>query len=895
MLVIYVQFTDVTYPTGLDAAYVANRFFGPFPSVANYFADDSFGRLILSPAAETDASNNGAVNDGVVAVTIASTKAAFTALSAGAQNKQILQAADPSVNFAAFDADSNGAITDDELVVERLDADPDPPGPAGCGATRGVDAVSLDGKGMSVSVAMDGTDSNLMTIIHETGHVAFHMRDLYGFGVGSFDISGPTCGYGDAVLFRTSTWQKLHIGWIVPTVVVQDGYYNVDRAATTGASYILYDPDKGTNDYFVVENRAPIPNTYDRNASDTGLVIWRIDDAQYNSASESVRPIDLMRPDGTTTPGCTGGCYGGSSTDAWNPTDANTPQRTMNRTWRDGAAAKVAVRAICPSGSVMRAYFDVRGPGVLVDPMTATCTPLQITVTPEEANPVSFTVMNTGETSDSFNFTVVNLPGGWTATTDGQTLGASTGSVANPLVTVPADAPVSVFTVKARGVSATDATVASEVEFTLRVVLHQTGITYSGATSVPYGEPANFQAQLSDITDPSDTIAGATVTFTLSDGVNTLSATALTDGTGLAVASPILTVPPGNYNLTISSARSGKHDAAATSVAYTVERRPTTLVYTGDLTADYSDPAAVTAVLSDTLSGAPLGGQLVTFTLGTQSASATTDANGLAAATIVIDQPAGNVTLNTDFGGDTFYLPSSDSDPFTITKESLTFVYTGDTLVALGTTPTLASQATEEADGSPGDLSRAEAKFHLEPTLTTTAFDYTTGVDVGGHSSSPASGLPVDVWAITISVPDSNPYWQGTSIVPAELVLYDPAASIAGGGHGSDTNSSDVSVTLTGRYHSGTPKGEVQVRASVGRFKGDQFAWIVVAGNQAIFQMQGKLNNSATILRLRLRDSGEPGIGQDTFSARIADLSGTTVYDSGLVVLSGGNLQVLKP
>ena len=74
-----------------------------------------------------------------------------------------------------------------------------------------------------------------------------------------------------------------------------------------------------------------------------------------------------------------------------------------------------------------------------------------------------------------------------------------------------------------------------------------------------------------------------------------------------------------------------------------------------------------------------------------------------------------------------------------------------------------------------------------------------------------------------------------------------------------------------------------------------RIAWIVVVGNQAIFQMQGQLDNSATALRLRLRDAGEPGVGHDTFSARIADAFGTTVYDSGPVVLSGGNLQVLKP
>jgi hypothetical protein len=159
MLVIYAQFSDTAFPNGRDAAYVANRYFGGFPSVANYFANDSFGRLILSPAGESDSSNNGAANDGVVSVTIASNKVTFVALSEGAQNKQILQAADAAVNFAAFDTNGNGTISnDDELVVEHLDADPDPIGP-GCGATRGVDAVSLDGKNMGISVAMDATDT----------------------------------------------------------------------------------------------------------------------------------------------------------------------------------------------------------------------------------------------------------------------------------------------------------------------------------------------------------------------------------------------------------------------------------------------------------------------------------------------------------------------------------------------------------------------------------------------------------------------------------------------------------------------------------------------------------------------------------------------------------------
>ncbi len=897
VLVIYAQFSDVTFPVGFDSAVVADRFFGSFPSVTDYFANDSFGHLILTPAAETNTTNNGAVNDGVVAVTIASDKATFTALTASAQNKQLLQAADPFVNFAAFDTNGNGALTDDELVVEHLDADPDPAGPAGCGATRGVDPVSLDGKNMTLSVAMDGTDSNLMTIIHETGHVTFHMRDLYGFGVGAFDISGPTCGYSDSVFFRTSAWQKLHLGWIAPTVVVRDGYYSVDRTDSSGEAFILYDPDKGTNDYFIVENRQRTAGTYDQNAADNGLVIWRIDDAQYNSGDESIRPIDIMRPDGTTNGGCgSGGCYSGSNGDAWDPSDSTTPQRTMTRKWRDEVTpANVAVRAIGPSGNAIRAYFDVRGPGVLVDPTTATGVPIQVDVTPDEANPVSFAVMNTGEATDSFNFTVGNLPVGWASTTDTQTLGAATGSVANMQVTVPADAPTGISTVKAIGTSATDGTITTQCSFTVNVVLHQTAIAYTGLTSVPFGQPAGFRAQVSDITDPSDMVVGATVTFQLSDGVNTQVATAVTDASGVAAASPALTVPPGNYTLSVSVPRTGKHAAAATSVAYTVERRPTALVYTGDTSADYSDPANLSAKLTDALSGAPISGMPIALALGSQTASATTDAAGVASQVIVINQPAGDVTASAAFAGDTIYLPSSDSKTFTIAKEKLTFVYTGDTLAALGSTPSLAAVATQEADGSPGDLSLATATFQLAPTLTSTPFAYTTGVDASGQATTAASGLPVDLWTITISVPDSNPYWQGTSVAPAELALYDPAASVTGGAHGRDSDAHDADVTLTGRYHQNSPEGQVQLRSVAGRFKGSDFAWIIAVGDQAIFEVRGDLDGARATLRLRLRDAAEPGVGYDTFAARLTNSSGRRLYESGTVLLDGGNLQVRTP
>ena len=70
----------------------------------------------------------------------------------------------------------------------------------------------------------------------------------------------------------------MHWGWITPQVVDHDGFYDVRRADTTGDSFILYDPDRGTDDYFIVENRRAVTGTYDEDVADQGLVIWRIDE-----------------------------------------------------------------------------------------------------------------------------------------------------------------------------------------------------------------------------------------------------------------------------------------------------------------------------------------------------------------------------------------------------------------------------------------------------------------------------------------------------------------------------------------------------------------------------------------------------------------------------------------
>ena len=127
---------------------------------------------------------------------------------------------------------------------------------------------------------MTNTSTNLITIIHENAHVALGMKDLYGFDVGGLDIGASTCEPdgvppNDGSLFAPNAWHKLHWGWITPTVVTEDGFYDVRRADTTGDAFILYDPDRGTDDYFIAENRTRTPGAYDQSASGKGCDLAR--------------------------------------------------------------------------------------------------------------------------------------------------------------------------------------------------------------------------------------------------------------------------------------------------------------------------------------------------------------------------------------------------------------------------------------------------------------------------------------------------------------------------------------------------------------------------------------------------------------------------------------------
>jgi M6 family metalloprotease-like protein len=780
VLVVYAEFTDFPFPGGQSAAAIAQRYFGPFPTVANYFAASSYGKLILSPAAESDTAGGGAANDGVVEISIQMTEAAFDAQAqtAAEQIKQMVQAADSSVNFAAFDTNNDGKVTRNELIIETVKAMP----PNICGANFAMNALSLDGKNLVYDrIPIIGSGANLVTLIHETAHAVLDTIDLYTTGVGQLDLmGGAQCTSNDTTtrLWELNAWHKTHLGWIVPTIVTSDGYYDVGRYDTTGAAYLLYDPSKNTDNYFLVENREPTPNTYDQTVGDRGLVIWRVDDSKF---SQNNTWIVVMRPDGMTN-------VTDDGKDAWDPSDFKTPQRTMSQTWQDNSASNLAVRAIGDSGASMHVYFDVRGPGVLVD-LYDLNKQGAVVITLGEAGLVSFPVRNTGEATDTFDFTATGLPAGWTSTTDSQTLGAGVDSTANIKVTPPLNAASTFYNLTATGTSQSDSSVTTSEPFRVFALRRQTTLVYTGALSGDYHDPANLSATLTD-TLSGNPLPGKTVVFDL--GTQTQSGT--TDGSGIATGTIVVGQAPGVVPFSATFFGDATYIPSIDKETFTITKEQTTTAYIGP-TVILQGASGVTlkAQLLEDGTTAPVPfGQTITLSLGAQSCTATTDASGIAGCTLTFNGALGPQPLKADFAGDTYYLPSSDTS-----KTAIVFAFPsygafvlGDDTVAAATESTVVtwwdSSWSKLVDLSGGDSPSGFKGFaDTVVSLPTTSPANSCGskwTSTAGNSPPPTTDVPSYMGVlVTSSVTKSGSTISG-NFAEIVVVFTDPGYA-PGPGH----------------------------------------------------------------------------------------------------------------
>jgi PKD repeat protein len=363
----------------------------------------------------------------------------------------------------------------------------------------------------------------------------------------------------------------------------------------------------------------------------------------------------------------------------------------------------------------------------------------------------------------------------------------------------------------------------------------------------------------------------------------------LGDGTVLTGGTELLAIEhayalPGSYEVGLTATDDDGGVGFDTTVL-TVLRRPAVLTIDdtmSDATADYSDPAFVSATLVDAIDGIGIEGAEVLFEIGAQTVAATTDPDGRATTMIVLDQPAGDCgPLSASFAGDALYLASTDaaSESFVVTHETVTLEYLGDVFGQRDEFIHVAAQLVEDDDGYPGDLAGKTVSFTLdggetEPELIE-----------GQTNAGGLADIPDQVRLLSISglytmtsAFDGDAYYQAASDqVPFTVWEAIPGLKVTGGGWLTridpvTAEGDKCTFGFNAKYTndgSGYPVGEFQMRdhGTRQRFAAEGFDWLILTAEGV-----GILQGSCTIdgegghtFRMWITDEGTPGKGADTF------------------------------
>jgi hypothetical protein len=169
------------------------------------------------------------------------------------------------------------------------------------------------------------------------------------------------------------------------------------------------------------------------------------------------------------------------------------------------------------------------------------------------------------------------------------------------------------------------------------------------------------------------------------------------------------------------------------------------------------------------------------------------------------------------------FLGSSANATLVVAKEGVKTEYTGDQFVetagpSVPTAPVrLGATLTQEADGTPGDLTLARVRFELYSSENVgTVPDHVVN-DVAVNSAGSASALVslgADSWTVKVLVPGSNGYWAASPIGVSSITVApgDKGQGVSGGGWIADRASKNGKSTFSFNVKGGkgATKGQVQ-------------------------------------------------------------------------------------
>lgn len=270
-----------------------------FPSLNGFYLENSQGlfswrradvigpvRLDANETAATDGQQSADFGDGVTR----------TGLDCGAGIAYLLGlvASKTGYNFAQWDANGDGQITQDELSIMIVGNNGEtsganrPIGAQGSGLLVQGQNVTLNGR-----VAALDHHASFLTFTHELSH-SLGTADLYNSSCWDDGLTLMTCtifsNSDDRRTWHLDPWHKMLLGWQRPRVFQLGpggrATISVPQYQSPNTPVILYDPARDTAEYFMVEFRNNQVNGgagYDLNLTDpgnpasaTGMVIWHV-------------------------------------------------------------------------------------------------------------------------------------------------------------------------------------------------------------------------------------------------------------------------------------------------------------------------------------------------------------------------------------------------------------------------------------------------------------------------------------------------------------------------------------------------------------------------------------------------------------------------------------------
>ncbi len=335
-----------------------------------------------------------------------------------------------------------------------------------------------------------------------------------------------------------------------------------------------------------------------------------------------------------------------------------------------------------------------------------------------------------------------------------------------------------------------------------------------------------------------------------------------------------------------------------------VRQRTTTLA--GAAGGQYSDVTLLTAAVVPAVPG------VMQFRVDGVPVGAVPVSAGSASLPCVITTAAGAHTITATFvSGDPLYLDSEDTAVLTVTREDVSVVPlesspTSAEVNAPGGTAgpvTLEADVVEAADGSLGDIARADpVSFSLIPQLGGASVPCTasTAVVTPGRLRATCvfASLPVNLYLVSITVGGSYYSGSGTTM----LSVYDPSLGFVTGGGTvqqdgyAGTFGFNVKFLKKGNaqgsllYIQHRPAGDVVLKSNA-------LAPLVIVGNTAAIQGKATLNGLGNHrFTAVVADNGEPGTN-DRFGFGVVDPGGQVILSLSYtpVTISGGNIQVPQP